>query len=396
MIPLTANGTPHRVSERLVGKIRPANEAESPSSVRMVREWDEGIDLTGVMAVLCEQPIKPECLSGVRVPIVHGLRLDHLAEGDVVKLEPRGHVRTLYRRASKHNSLFATDRCNSLCLMCSQPPLDVNDDWRIQEMLDTIALIDPTTSELGITGGEPTLLKDGFLEVVRGAKELLPNTSLHVLSNGRLFRYGSLAKRLGEIQHPDIMIGVPVYSDLEDRHDHVVQAKGAFEDTLIGLHNLGRHGVPVEIRVVLHSYTYERLPQLAEFIYRNLTFASHVTFMGLEIMGFAIANLDALWIDPWDYRKQLESATLYLSQRGMHVSVYNHQLCTVPESIWPYCAKSISDWKNEYLPQCGECGVREQCGGFFTSVVRRRYSEHIDPIPKRVTSAGSSAQEGSL
>ena len=314
------------------------------------------------------------------MPVVHGLSLDHLAEGDVIKMDSRGHVRTLYRRASKHNSLFATDRCSSLCLMCSQPPLDVNDDWRIQEMLDTIALIDPTAPELGITGGEPTLLKDGFLEVVRTAKERLPNTSLHVLSNGRMFRYGSLAKRLGEIQHPDIMIGVPVYSDLEDRHDHVVQAKGAFEDTLIGLHNLGRHGVPVEIRVVLHSYTVERLPHLAEFVYRNLTFASHVALMGLEIMGFAIANLDALWIDPWDYRAQLERATLFLSERGMRVSIYNHQLCTVPESVWPYCAKSISDWKNEYLPQCETCAVRQNCGGFFASVVRRRYSRHIQPL----------------
>ena len=31
-----------------------------------------------------------------------------------------------------------------------------------QEMLDVVGLIDPTTPELGITGGEPTLHKDGF------------------------------------------------------------------------------------------------------------------------------------------------------------------------------------------------------------------------------------------
>src|SRR5712691_304135 len=123
--------------------------------------------------------------------------------------------------------------------MCSQPPRDVDDTWRVQEMLDTIALIDPTTPELGISGGEPTLLKDGFLQVVSACKERLPNTSLHVLSNGRLLRYGSFAKQLAAIQHHDLMIGIPVYSDLEDRHDHVVQAKGAFEETLIGLHNLG-------------------------------------------------------------------------------------------------------------------------------------------------------------
>ena len=176
------------------------------------------------------------------------------------------------------------------------------------------------------------------------------------------------------------MIGIPVYSDLDDRHDRVVQAKGAFDETLIGLQNLGRFGVPVEIRVVIHSLTYERLPELAEFIYRNLTFASHVALMGMEMMGFAISNLDLLWIDPWQYRKQIEKATLFLAARGMNVSVYNHQLCTVPETIWPYCRKSISDWKNEYLLQCATCAVRQDCGGFFSSAVQRRYSEHIAPV----------------
>lgn len=380
MIALSAYGKPHRVSQRLVGKILSSPDERWPRRIRMVRKWDDLGDVTGFEAVLCEEAIDAQRVGQATAPVIHGLNLDHLAEGDVVGLDRRGHVRTLYRRASNHNALFATDRCNSLCLMCSQPPLDVDDDWRVQQMLETVALIDPTTPELGISGGEPTLLRDGLLAVVDACKQRLPATSLHVLSNGRLFRYGSFAKRLGDIQHHDLMIGVPVYSDLEDRHDHVVQAKGAFEETLIGLHNLGRYGVPVEIRVVLHSFTFERLPQLAEFIYRNLTFASHVTFMGLEMMGFAIPNLDSLWIDPWDYRVQLETATLFLAERGMNVSVYNHQLCTVPESIWPYCRKSISDWKNEHLPQCARCAVQEQCGGFFSSAITRKFSQHIQPF----------------
>jgi hypothetical protein len=88
-----------------------------------------------------------------------------------------------------------------------------------------------------------------------------------------------------------------------------------------------------------------------------------------------------LWIDPWDYGRDLEAATLFLAERGMTVSVYNHQFCVVPESIWPYCRQSISDWKNEYLPVCNECGVQEQCGGFFTSSLRRGISTHIRALP---------------
>ena len=77
---------------------------------------------------------------------------------------------------------------------------------------------------------------------------------------------------------------------------------------------------------------------------------------------------------------KLAEATLFLAARGVPVSVYNHQLCTVPEAIWRFCRQSISDWKNEYLPICEPCGVRETCGGFFTSVANRRHSAHIHAL----------------
>jgi His-Xaa-Ser system radical SAM maturase HxsC len=195
-----------------------------------------------------------------------------------------------------------------------------------------------------------------------------------------LFYYRRFADKVAAIRHPNLMIGVPIYSDVDTQHDHVVQAKGAFDQTMIGLQHLGASGVPVEIRVVVHSLTANRLPQIAEYVYRNLTFAAHVTFMGLELMGFAVPNLDMLWVDPWDYRDKLAEATLLLAARGVPVSVYNHQLCTVPEPIWPYCRQSISDWKNEYLPVCETCGVRNACGGFFSSVVNRRHSAHIGAL----------------
>src|SRR5262249_25724301 len=127
-------------------------------------------------------------------PTVHSMEtMDHLTVGDVVVINPSGYVRTVYRRASRHNFLFATDRCYSLCLMCSQPPKPVDDSGRVKELLRTIELMSPETAELGITGGEPTLLGGGFLELVGRCKEKLPRTALHILSNGRLFAYGSLA-----------------------------------------------------------------------------------------------------------------------------------------------------------------------------------------------------------
>jgi His-Xaa-Ser system radical SAM maturase HxsC len=383
MIPLGARGATTSVTKRAIGRV---TSSAVPASVRpdyilRVDDYLAGNDLSGYAAILSRVVSRGGIAPTVTVPVVAGVATDHLRDGDVVAVDPTGHVRTLYRRGSRNNVLFATDRCNSYCLMCSQPPKPRDDTWRVRELLRLVELIDDDTPNLCITGGEPTLLKRDLIRVVHACKERLPRAALHVLSNGRLFAYARLAADVGAVEHPDLMIGVPLYSDLDWQHDHVVQAQGAFDQTLMGLLNLTRYGVPVEIRVVIHRWTVERLRSLAEFIYRNVPFAAHVAFMGLEATGFAVPNFRQLWIDPWDYRHQLVEAVSFLAARGLDVSVYNHQLCTVPAVVWPFCRQSISDWKNEYLPVCANCSVRGQCGGFFASNVQRAHSVHIEPVP---------------
>jgi His-Xaa-Ser system radical SAM maturase HxsC len=302
--------------------------------------------------------------------------LEYLSDGDVVLMLPNGRVNVLYRRASPHNTILTTERCNSLCLMCSQPPKDVDDSHRVGEILRLVELVDPACHELGISGGEPALLGQDLLRIIAKCEERLPETSLHLLTNGRLFNDRAFAHRLGAIRHHDLMLGIPLYADVAQVHDFVVQAAGAFDETLDGLYNLAEAGVPIEIRVVLHRQTYERLPQLAEFIYRNLPFVCQVALMGMEMFGLVHYNIETLWIDPMDYQEQLEAATMALSLRGMRVLLYNHQLCVLRSRLWPFAVRSISDWKNAYLSECERCSVREQCGGLFWSGLKR-HSEFI-------------------
>lgn len=312
-------------------------------------------------------------------PLAYGLRqLGYVDDGDVVAVDPHGFARTLYRRASAHNFLLVTEQCNSLCLMCSQPPKAIDDSDRLAEHLRLIDLIDPTTAELGITGGEPTLFRDGFLELIARCRDRLPATALHVLTNGRLFFYRRFAEKLGAIAHPDLMLGIPLYSDVDTLHDHVVQAPGAFEETVLGLQHLDRYGVRVEIRVVLHALTIPRLAKLAEFLVRNFPFAAQVALMGLEMFGLVHQHLGELWIDPADYQRELAEATEILARAGMNVAIYNQQLCVLDERLWPYARKSISDWKNVYLPECDGCRVLRDCGGFFQSGTKIR-SANIAP-----------------
>ncbi len=313
--------------------------------------------------------------------------LHHLSTGDIIRISPRsGDLWVMYRRESAFNSMLLTERCNSYCIMCSQPPKPGDDSYLVRAYLDAIPLMSIDTCELGITGGEPTLLGEGLLDIVRTCKQFLPNTALHMLSNGRMFNYLSLCRALAAIEHPDLMVGIPLYSDIPHRHDFVVQADGSFDQTMRGIMNLARCGVAVEIRMVLHRQTIDRLPQFARFIARNLPFVDHVALMGLEMMGFVRMNLDALWADPAEYQAALKLAAIHLQQHGMNVSIYNHQLCVLDRDLWPCARKSISDWKNEYLDECARCAVQDQCGGFFASSSLRR-SAHIRPIaPEMVAS----------
>jgi His-Xaa-Ser system radical SAM maturase HxsC len=303
----------------------------------------------------------------------------YLGHDDVVRVGG-GRVRSLFRAASRSNSVLLTERCNNYCLMCSQPPKQADDSWLLQETMDLIRLIPQNTGSLGFTGGEPTLYGQGFIDLLKLAKSRLPHTSLHVLSNGRSFKDESFAKVYAQVQHPDLMVGIPVYSADPVVHDYVVQAEGAFDETIRGILNLKRHGQRVEIRVVLHQQTIGGLAHLAEYICRNLLFVDQVALMGLEMMGFTRANFDALWIDPDDYRAMLSEAVAVFRNHGVRVLVYNHPLCLVNEDIGPHYVKSISDWKNEFAPECAGCTRQQDCGGFFSSGIKHHYSKSLRPF----------------
>jgi His-Xaa-Ser system radical SAM maturase HxsC len=298
---------------------------------------------------------------------------DYLAEGDVVRIDPvRKMLTALYRRSSPSNSFLVTERCDNFCLMCSQPPKERDDSWILDELLEAIPLMSPETREVGITGGEPALLGMRLVQLVESLKLHLPRTAVHILSNGRRFVDAIFATSLAKVRHPDLMLGIPLYSDLPEEHDYVVQTKGAFDETVRGILNLKRAGLRVELRFVVHAETYKRLPDFAGFVARNLVFADHVALMGLELEGFAKANIDQLWIDPFDYGDELAAAVHMLEGAGLRTSIYNHQLCVLPQALHPFARRSISDWKNRYFDECEGCAEKSVCAGFFASATIRR------------------------
>lgn len=379
MIPLHTKGVAYQLDEVIVGRL--SGDPRDPASILL----DPSGVVPGCSGI--ERPLALLTTAGSSEgrpdfdgPMIFGVRdLAHLTPGDVVALRPTGDVNTLFRNGSLHNALFVTDRCNSNCLMCSQPPKNKDDlDFHFELNSRLIPLIPKDTPVLGMTGGEPTLLGWRLLHLLRQIGEELPSTDLQILSNGRAFAWPDVARRVRDAISSPTIFCVPLYSDYSWQHDYIVQARDAFAQTVRGLHNLARAGIRVEIRVVLHRQSIKRLVPLARFLHRNVPFAEHIALMGLEYTGYTPFNDGLLWLDPRDYQAELAEAVQYLDAFGMAVSLYNLPLCLLDEDLWPFARPSISDWKQEYQGECVQCHVIDKCGGLFAT--SKRHSPGIHAI----------------
>lgn len=291
---------------------------------------------------------------------------DGMQSGDVVvPMLPRMEVAVLYRVSDKHHSLQLTNRCNSYCLMCSQPPTSHDDGWQVEEAIDAIRHINVSPRALGLSGGEPLLLGGRLREVLDTVAERHPQTRVEVLTNGRLLSDRELCRHLFEDLQTKVTWLVPLYGYADFLHDFVVQAPGAFEQTIDGLLNLQMWKQPIQLRVVLIKPVLECLPQLCTFVGRNLPFIHEVALMACEPIGFALANRDLCEVDLMDWQETLTHSARQLQRNNVPFLFMNTPLCALPTKLWSRAHRSISDWKNVYAPMCETCAAKPDCSGLF-------------------------------
>ena len=299
--------------------------------------------------------------------------------GDIFIIDQSSKIRKLFDSQSVHNSLFVTNHCNQRCLFCSQPPKerdDLNYFHKINSKLVELLPID--LQSIGITGGEPTLLGNRLLQLLQKINQYLPNTNIHLLSNGIYYSDIDHALNLSNSKVANLTLGIPLYSYNHNVHNHIVQSDSFF-NLINALHNLGHYGINIELRIVISKLNFKDLPLLAEFIYKNLPFVYHVAFMGLENTGLAKKNIDECWINPLDYCGQLNEAVSFLSICNFDVSIYNIPLCQMGNECWQYSRDSISEWKKRYHNKCDICSMKNLCSGLFNSSFNK-YNELINPI----------------
>lgn len=269
---------------------------------------------------------------------------------------------------SNDNTLFVTAQCNNRCVMCCQPPIKRDDiDELYNRNIELIHTAPKGIKVVGISGGEPTLLGDKLFGLTSEIAKYLPEADIHILSNGRKFSDINYARHLKESTSCPVLAGIPIHSDYYKDHDEITSVKGSFEETVYGLYNLNAVGIDIELRVLINAQNYFRLPQISDFIFKNLPFVKFVAFMGMEYTGWAIKNKDSLFISPEHYQEELKDAVLNLDGFGIDVSFYNIPLCLLDEGIRGFACRSISDWKTSYSEVCTDCSRKSECCGLFAT-----------------------------
>lgn len=307
-----------------------------------------------------------ERLSSAGTTNVGWVQSDELLAGDVVSPRVSKSVSLVhFRESDVHHTLFLTNRCNSYCLMCSQPPTAYDDSWLVAEAIEIVRHMRISPRVIGLTGGEPLLLGRGLRRILDSIASHHPKTAIEVLTNARLLSGEALVDQTLNGLGTSVSWLVPLYGHADFLHDFVVQSPGAFDETLGGLLALQERKQPIQLRVVLITPVLQVLPELCRFIARNLPFVREVALMACEPTGFALANREHCEADLTDWSESLSHATRELARHRVPFIFMNAPLCALPRHLWDHAHKSISDWKNVYASECARCAVKDRCSGLF-------------------------------
>ena len=277
-----------------------------------------------------------------------------------------------FNSKSNDNIIFCTSMCNNRCIMCCQPPQTHNDIKELySENIQRINKAPKDLSLICLTGGEPTLLGDKLVSLIRTIRVKLPQTDIMLLTNARLFSNEQYAADVAIAGEGHLFVGTELHSDFANDHDFIAGVKDAYKDAVIGMYNLAANDIDIELRIIICKINYKRLSQIALFIHKNLPFVSKIVFMGMECIGYAYDNYDSVWVEPEEFTDNLKDAVQILSEWKYNVNIYNIPLCLLPSELHNYSRRSISDWKNEFPILCNNCSKRSDCCGFFsTSIIK--------------------------
>ena len=307
----------------------------------------------------------------------------------------------------KHNlgRVEISRNCNHRCPFCSAPP--VGGELEFGEVKKRIIrLKEEGTTDLMITGGEPTLKKDLF-EILEFAKSL-DFDEITIQSNGSTLSNKDFVRKLSKIKN--LKFNVSFHASVLKIFGELSKAPGTFDATIKSLKNLGEFGIPVYLTIVIQKSNYKYLKSHLQFIRTHLKHITHFSFNFIDPIYNAKDN-------PWTVPTFTEAA-LYIREAFEYILKNN---CTFRIEKIPLCflkgfehyqsnlrrnlfnetrscsfLKLKTDYSSKmefhkesgkdsyfYAPQCKQCKLNAICPGINNNYVHIHGYDEVKPVHDR-------------
>jgi His-Xaa-Ser system radical SAM maturase HxsC len=272
-------------------------------------------------------------------------------------------------------------KCNNRCISCITDFLEHknNPTLTMDQIKEIINNIDKEAETIDFNGGEPTLRKD-FFDILLYTNKMLPNTTIQLLTNARMFSYLEYMNSFIKLNIKNINFFASLYGHNSKVHDAITRAPGSFAQTVKGIKNLLNSGQNVEVRVIINKINYKYLKEIAEFILANFSNAFRVVFVNMKFTGEAYKNRNLVFIDYSSVSHFAQQAVDILKDR-MNVRLYHFPLCIIDEFYWDYAkGTTIPDDQITFGEDCAICSKRGNCAGVWSSYARIAGFREFKPI----------------
>jgi MoaA/NifB/PqqE/SkfB family radical SAM enzyme len=276
--------------------------------------------------------------------------------------------------------ISVSSRCNNDCVFCGLKEYGIDYVVPPQEIQEQLAVFyENGMRRIVFTGGEPTIHPQ-ILDIVNAARSM-GFTSVSLFTNARRFKSPGLAQAFKDAGLDSVMASL--HGRTAETHDAGVRSKGAFEQTVQGLHALANSGIRLVVNTPVTEINLAEITSMYDLI---AGLNGRVSRWQLSNIFPTAVVMNNPGLQP-DYALVRE-----IIYRIMERAVGGELRCVTQE--FPLCivfpwlneTRDLSDqrtqmicrrdlkgdyrryrpWSSPYktkLPSCAPCGMREVCGG---------------------------------
>ena len=221
---------------------------------------------------------------------------------------------------SKHSYLRIQKTCNHECLFCNVAG-ELGNNLSTEKVESIIGnLVEAGTTELSITGGEPTLRKD-LCHLIDFAKNK-GIKKVDVQTNGVLLDDMNLVKELSEAGLDSVLVALHSYDETTSNY---LTKRRTFKSTVNGIKNIIDSGISLALSFVINTQNYT---ELTEYVRKFSCLSNDITFYFALIRPYGRALKNKFLVPSlMDIEPYLYEMMEYCEKNGIKFMIEGIPLC---------------------------------------------------------------------